>query len=252
MLVPLDGSQKTPGRSGNLLKAVVAGLLLGAVLLVIFFKGVAPIWLDKSPAPPPLPANTNTLLVGPGQNRELKRIGDALQRAKDGDTIFVDPGWYSERLILKDGVNLICDKEGGATIALPLSSSDDQAVVVADGLSKARFQGFRIKGTEDPASAESLKIGIQITNSKLTIANVEISNAKEAAIFVGGSSDVEITKSKIRDNPGTGVLATGDSKVYLTSDVILDKNGKNTDRQGKAEIISRPATAGSALMRNYR
>jgi len=195
---------------------------------------------DESPKTTPLPVSADTLLVGP--TRELKRIGDALKRAKPGYTIFVDPGLYQEQLTLIDGVSVICDKEGSATIALPSSLSDDQPVVVADNLRNARFYGFRITGTEGAIETKTLKVGIQVTDSKVTIERVEVSNAKEAAVFVAGSSVVEIVKSKIRDNPGTGVLAQGESKVNLT-DVSLSGNGKNIQQQGGAEVIQRSSSA---------
>ena len=132
-----------------------------------------------------LPSRAEAPQVNAGVNiadgevvQPTESIADAIQRAKPGSQVVVEPGEYREQLHLRSGVRVVSRVPRGATIRLPVTASELEPAVVANGLSTAELVGFRIVGD----AATPLGVGLLVMNSALSIVDVEITGATTVAI----------------------------------------------------------------------
>jgi serine/threonine protein phosphatase PrpC len=187
-----------PGAAGRF--QVLARRAFLMTLIVALVGAVA--W--SRPPRPPIDAAAltagalapGTVVVGPSGS-----IMAAMDRAVAGSDVLVEPGEYRERIRLKDGVRVISREPLGATIRLPSDASENEAAVVADGVSGAELTGFRIVGD----AATPLGTGLSIRNASVRVVNLEIVGAAELAIDIAGVSGGTIVGSDIHDNPGVAL-----------------------------------------------
>jgi serine/threonine protein phosphatase PrpC len=149
--------------------------------------------------------------------RSSDSIMVAVNRAASGASIVVEPGEYRECIRLKNGVRLISAEPRGATIRLPSDASEQDPAVVADGVSDAEMTGFRIVGD----AATPLGTGLSIRNASVSIVDVEISGAAQAAIDIAGLSGGTILGADAHDNPGAALrVGTGTTTRIAHSSFI--------------------------------
>jgi serine/threonine protein phosphatase PrpC len=179
----------------------LANILLIAVLILLTFvrsDTVSP--PDTAPdGRPPVSENTR-IVVQANQS-----IAEALAQAPAGATIVVEPHEYRERLTLRDHVRLVSRVPRGAVIRLPGASSEGAAAIVARDVTGAVLDGFRIVGD----AATPLGTGIVVERADLSIIDVEISGAANAAIDARKDSRVRIVGADVRDNPGSALAVRG-------------------------------------------
>jgi serine/threonine protein phosphatase PrpC len=189
-------------------------LLIVVIGIALMQAGVLP---PRSEAPPVVPG-------GPTAEGEVvhptESIAEAIQRARPGSQVVVEPGEYREQLYLRDNVRVISRVARGATIRLPATSSELEPAVVAAGVSAAALVGFRIIGD----AATPLGVGIHVMDSALTIMDVELSGATTAAIdFSDGSSGV-LVGSDIHDNPGAALALRARASPRIAHNAFV-RNG---------------------------
>ncbi len=153
-------------------------------------------------------------------------IAQAIQRARAGTTIVVEPGEYRETLTLKSQVRLVSSVPRAAILRLPGAASERAAAIVAIGVTDATLEGFRIVGD----AATPLGTGVLTDDSELSISNVEISGAARVALDVGKGSRVRIVAGDIRDNPGSA-LAVRAGATALVSHSVFTRNGATAGAQ---------------------
>jgi hypothetical protein len=144
-------------------------------------------------------------------------IADALRDARPGTEIVVDPGDYREQLTLKSGVRLVSRIPRGATIRLPAATPDAANVpaVIAREITGAELAGFIISGD----SATPLAVGILVERAELSIVDVEITGAGQAAVeFSGGGSS--LVASDIRDNPGIAIAVRDGARPRISHNTL--------------------------------
>jgi hypothetical protein len=147
----------------------------------------------------PAPPDADVQVVQAGGS-----IAAAIRDAAADSEILVEPGEYREQLVLKDRVRLVSRVPRAATIRLPATAPDAEAVpaIVAIRLSRADLVGFRITGD----SATPLAVGIRVEDSGLSIVDVEITGATKAGIEFSGGGVPTLLGSDIHDNPGAAVV----------------------------------------------
>jgi hypothetical protein len=198
------------------LRTALAGLLtvVGAAAVV----SVRPDWrLTFASTGAPIAAGRDVVVDTGGS------IATALQRAGPGSTIVVEPGEYHERLILRSGVRLVSRVPRGATIRLPGGASEADPAVVAADITDAEFAGFRIVGD----AATPLGTAVLISNSDLSIVDVEISGATRVAVDISGVSHPSLVASDIRDNPGAALAIRSGALPRIVHNVFI-RNGLST------------------------
>jgi hypothetical protein len=145
----------------------------------------------------------DAVVVGSGNQvvQSSESISAAIGRAASGSEVVVEPGEYREQLRLRDGVRVVSRVPRAATIRLPATASEGEAAVVADGVSAAELAGFRIVGD----SATPLGVGLLVSNSALSIVDVEITGATKVAVEFADGAAAGLVGCDVRDNPGAAL-----------------------------------------------
>jgi serine/threonine protein phosphatase PrpC len=224
------GAPEPTSRRRLVVRIAIVVLLLAVIGIALIRAGV-------------LPPRAEIPSVNPGVNiadgevvQPTESIADAIQRAKPGSQVVVEPGEYREQLHLRSGVRVVSRVPRGATIRLPVTASELEPAVVANGLSTAELVGFRIVGD----AATPLGVGLLVMNSALSIVDVEITGATTVAIdFSAGSAGV-LVGSEIRDNPGAA-LAIRDRASPRIAHTAFIRNGMS--EHAPASVIIEPGAA---------
>ena len=203
------------------------GAIIALLLVVIGFSlqriGVRlPTWQ--------LPATATPQVAPEGQIvQSTESIAAAIGRAAPGSEIVVEPGEYRERLVLRDNVRLVSRVPRGATIRLPATASDTlpEPAVVAAGLSRAELVGFRIIGD----AKTPLGVGILVAASALSIVDVEVSGATNAAVSFTGPTSAALVGSEIQNNPGAALTILAGATPRITQNVF-SRNGLSEHAPG--------------------
>jgi hypothetical protein len=206
------------------------GAIVGMLLLYIFQQYFA--------VSPPQDAGDRVeiqiiLRVDRADRSAYATIGEAMEKARAGDTIEVAAGRYAERVIMKDGVTLISRRPREAVI---LSSGDEpHTAVLIDGVKSGRFSGFRVEG-----NGGTMSIGIRIVNSSLEVADTEVTGAREAAVLIEGGATT-LRSCSLHDNPGAGVVIGGDGLSRLVENVIARNGRQERKKRAGIEILDAAA-----------
>jgi serine/threonine protein phosphatase PrpC len=213
-------------------------LITGALLV-----GLAALSVGNEPRTPMAPATaTGSSQPAPLVVRPLESIMAAIERAAPGSTVTVEPGEYRERIRLKSDVRLVSRVPHAATIRLPAAASESEPAVTAVGIAGAELSGFRIVGD----AATALGIGILLSNSSLTIVDVEIVGATKTAIDFGRSAAgphgaaASLVGSHLHDNPGAALVLGAGAAPRISQNTF--------SRNGYAEHAG-PSDVGAAFRR---
>jgi serine/threonine protein phosphatase PrpC len=160
-------------------------------------------------------------------------IAAALASSPHGGSVLVEPGEYRERLVLISGVRIVSRVPRGATIRLPTTASEGDPAVVADGVSGAELVGFRIVGD----AATPLGTGIFAKNADVSVVDVEITGAANAAVDLGDAARLTLLASHIHDNPGAALAVRGGASPRVNHNVF-SRNGLS-ERVGSALVVER-------------
>lgn len=185
--------------------------MLGLVLAAGAFVGVRPYLVET----------TDSLKLGYGNVRVpltwkvgkggFATVTEALSRAREGDTVVVEPGEYHENIVLRSGIALISAQRRAVTL------QGGETLILAENVRNARISGFRLVG---PAA-----VGVKILNSDLEVSDLEITGMREAGIEVDADSSGPIRANTISGNPGSGIVVRGAARPLIANNVITG-NGK--------------------------
>ena len=204
-----------------------------ALLAAVIATAIVRLWpngaLFQRRASAPPAAHAATITVGPAES-----ITAAVQRAGQGSVVLVEPGEYRETLTLKDNVRVVSRVPRAATIRLSGTASEADAAVVAAGVTGAEFAGFRIVGD----AATPLGTGVLVRGSDVSIVDIEVTGAVNAAIAIDGVSLATILASDVHDNPGAA-LAIRSASARIAHNVFM-RNGMS-ERVRRSFIIDEGA-----------
>jgi serine/threonine protein phosphatase PrpC len=181
----------------------------------------------RTNAPPA--ARADIIAVGPKES-----IAAAVERADAGSVVLVEPGEHRETVTLKDNVRVVSRIPRGATIRLSGTASEGDAAVVAAGVTGAELAGFRIVGD----AATPLGTGVLVRGSDVSLVDIEVTGAVNAAIAVDGVSLATILASDVHDNPGAA-LAIHSASARVAHNVFT-RNG-TSERVRRSFIIDEGA-----------
>jgi hypothetical protein len=177
---------------------------------------------------------SRTWSVGFEPDADFPTIGDAVSRAKPGDTIRVGPGEYRAPLTLRAGVTVVSTTRHGAIIRPAFGAQPSAAVRAPEG-ADGTLVGFRISGDAD----HPLGVGILIGRNQARFDDVEVSGALQAGIVVEPGSRAVVRGSYVHDNPGAAIVVHGGGAPQLLHNVIT-ANGRGGGK-GVAAIELRDA-----------
>jgi PPM family protein phosphatase len=185
------------------------------------------------------PVESSTIRVTPDRS-----IAAAIASAAAGMEVVVEPGEYRERIQLKTGVRITSRVPRGATLRLPGGASEGEAAVVGFEVSDVYFSGFRIEGD----AATPLGAGILIRNSTVTVHDVDISGARNAAIEYVGSGGGSLVGADLHDNPGAAlVVRAGASPRVSHNTFIRNAGSERAPGTVLVEAAARPVITGNTF-----
>lgn len=201
-------------RTAFLFYGLLLGMVLGAFAFALFGQGLLP-------APDGGGGGVfspGVLRVGVGDGG-IATIGEALSKAKSGQTVLVAPGEYREALQIRSGVKLVSAVPRGAVILPPAGSG--VPAITAQRVSGARIEGFRIAGD----AQTPLQLGLRLVDSSVEVEGVEITGALTAGIDFAGADRSTVRYSLVHGNPGGGMLVEGTAAPRLLHNLIVG-NGR--------------------------
>ena len=190
---------------------------------------------DRQPVVQP----AQTLHVETGGTGGFGKIGEALAKARPGDTVEVSAGEYPEQLRIPNGVT-VRGRLPDVPILRAASIENGPAVaIVAQGVRGARVCGFRIRADEKAPLAAA----VVISDSDLELQDTEIVGAA-TGVEIRGKSTAVLRANSIQDCRDTGIRISGDSAPWLLYNAIL-RNGRRPHLAetppGPGVIVEAPA-----------
>lgn len=216
------GPAKTMRQGARDASRTAALFVLGAAVAVLALTSPLPRSVARvRPVVPSVETvAARTLTVG-GPEADARSIGAALETARPGDTILVQPGTYRESLALREGVTLVSAQRHAAELRRPADHAGAWTAVTIAGVTSATIRGFRIVGTD----AEPLDVGVRVTDGDPAIEDLDVAGARDAAVRITGTSAATVHGSVLHDNPGFGVRVLDSSAPEITNTAVV-RNGR--------------------------
>ncbi len=157
-----------------------------------------------------------TIIVHQGGTGVFARISDAMAEARPGDVVRVEPGVYHERVIVRDGVDLVARIPRTVTLVRPSNASGEVVGISVFGSGSSSVSGITIEST----SALPVDVGIRIYGQGATLEQIDLSGDMRAGIDVSPAGSVTVRGSLFAvQGPA---LALGDeAHATFTSNVVL-------------------------------
>ncbi len=165
-----------------------------------------------------------TWTVGYDEAAQFPTIGEALARARPGDTIEVGPGEYRAPLTLRPRIAIVSTRRHEAILRPATGATLGAGVRVPAG-ADGRLAGFRIAGD----AGHPLGIGILVGDCQAVIDDVEVSGAIEAGIVLEKGARAFVRGSYIHDSVGAGIVVRAGASPQLRHNVVT-ANGKVAGR----------------------
>jgi parallel beta-helix repeat protein len=161
----------------------------------------------------------STLRVGASE--PYHTIQAAVNAARPGDAILVDPGTYQEQVVFgptKSSITLQSVQPLAAVIQAPAVMASPKAIVEDRGARNVTVDGFTITGPGG-GPVDSLEFGIRVdTQGSMTITDNHITHIHDSpfggsqngvGIFVGQSSSATISRNTIDNYQKGGIVVIG-------------------------------------------
>ncbi|MDQ3068758.1 MAG: hypothetical protein M3R55_03395 [Acidobacteriota bacterium] len=165
-------------------------------------------------------------------------IGEALQQARDGDVVRVEPGRYAEALELRRDVTLLSTQPHGAVLTVPAGEKAWASVTVWSV--KSELRGFRIVNT-----ASAGHVGVRVHTGDVDIDAVAFDGPLEIGVdAVGDGSRVTVRGSRFTGITGIPVKAADRTHVALRQNLFRAPAGS------RGPAVSAHSAAGVSLDAN--
>lgn len=217
-----------------LLLGVLAGWLVAGLALYAW----RPDLLQPRAAPSvvPMPEVPRTWQVGLGGQHDVASIGEALARARPGDTILLAPGEYREAFVVRQSIAI----EGPETAVLrpPLGAGQGWTALEVSGAADVQVRGITIAG----ADGQPFSTGVHVRDGSIDLADVRIGGARDAGIEVASGARAGVRGSVLADNPGAAIVVRPRGRLTLRHSLVVH-NGTAAARTAPAIDLGEGAEA---------
>ena len=164
-----------------------------------------------------------TFYINPGQS-----IQKVLDSANSGDTVIVNPGTYSENIVIKKTITLKSSGRGETIITA--KDKDHSVISVESSGTDSEIYAFTISGSN--------KHGINIDGAtNLIIAGHIIRDNKQNGIYNTDGDETSVNNNEICNNNSSGVYHKA-SACYFRYNSIHDNGGENIHvAEGESNLI---------------
>jgi serine/threonine protein phosphatase PrpC len=183
-----------------------AGTLAGVLAALILVWRVGLTGFDGS----------RTLVVGPEAPASFTRIGQAMAGARPGDVVRLEPGVYPERVILRDGVDLVARIPGTVAIVRPSNASGEVVGLTVFGSACGRVSGVSVQSTP----ALPIDVGVRIHGQGCTLEQLDLSGGMQAGVEVMPAATV-VVRGTLFSVQGVAVAFGDEAQATLASNVLM-------------------------------
>ncbi|SFS31128.1 right-handed parallel beta-helix repeat-containing protein [Saccharopolyspora flava] len=156
--------------------------------------------------------NTRSMLsVSATAPDSFRTIGDAIASATTGDVISIQPGTYTESVVLSREVTL---SAAGAAEGVRIESTGDPAVVMAT--ETAVLSGIVIGHSGSETSA------IDVSTGRLRLEECRVEASSAAALYVHGQAEASANGTEFTNPGGAGVIAIDGAEGHFGNCTISD------------------------------
>jgi serine/threonine protein phosphatase PrpC len=205
-----SGSGSDAGAVHRLLSSRVLWFTLGALAGVALTLGL----LQFDRGTPTAVADGRRLVVGGTGPESYSTIAAAIAAAQPRDVIEVEPGEYTEAVVLPSGVNLAARVPGSVVLVAP-PGREGWVGVTAD-VAANRISGLRISGRPGAPMA----VGIRLAGHQLVVDDVTIEGLVGVAVDVQNDGDVLVRGSRFADLQGLSIRTSAGAKPSVRRNVF--------------------------------
>jgi hypothetical protein len=162
---------------------------------------------------------SRTLSVGPLPSGQYSTIAAAMTAARPGDLIQLDPGEYAERVVLKDGVDLVAREPGTVTVVAP-SGDLGWATITANGRIGNRISGLRLLGSP----GAPLSVALQLSGHDVIVEDVTIEGEVLVAVEVAGTGAISVHSSRFADVQGVAIRIAPGAAPSIRHNIFVRKS----------------------------
>jgi len=123
-------------------------------------------------------AVSRTLVVGADTAASFAAIRQAMEAARPGDVVQLEPGIYAERVVVTDGVSLVARVPGSVTLVRAPTSVGEWIGITAEGELGGRISGIRLESTVE----QPMDVGMRLSGEGRTIELTEITGPMHAGV----------------------------------------------------------------------
>jgi PPM family protein phosphatase len=173
-----------------------------------------------------------TLIVGTDASATFSGIRAAMEAAHPGDVVQLEPGTYTERVVVADGVSLVARLPGTVTFARAPAAVGEWIGITAGGELGGRISGIRLESTLELP----MDVGIRVSGGGRAIELAEITGPMHIGVelVAGTSATVQGTHFSV---PGEALTVGDGADALVTGNVFV--------RAGRAAAVA-PVSIGNA------
>jgi len=201
---------------------------------------------------------TPTVLVVCASGCRFSQVGQAIQAARDGQEVLVEPGVYRENLVIDKSV-VVRGAGSGQTLLEAGTPSPGvrirggrDVVVALSGLRLAQSENLRGGSAGCIPQPESCRNGVIVSgNVQADLTDILISGNADTGLWVTEDASVTLTRADISRNgtagvamAGTAQLTVGDSNISENRGASVISAGIRVGGQAKLTLV------GSTVARN--
>lgn len=165
-----------------------------------------------------------TLVVGPAAAGQYPTIAAAVAASRSGDVISLEPGEYAERVVLKDGVDLVARVSGTATVVAP-SGDLGWTTITVNGRRGNRISGLRLLGRREAP----LAVALQLSGRDVVVEDVTIEGDVLVGVEVAASGTITVHSSRFADVLGVPIRLGPGAQPSIRHNVFLRKGAADSD-----------------------
>jgi parallel beta-helix repeat protein len=206
----------------SLSPVIVAGGTAAVAILLVLGLTLPGGFLDQSDSTSKILVPGEAIVVNPDDENVKQTIGEAIEAAEDGETIFIYPGEYVENLRIVDKtIELVGGGNVGDVVLRP--ATDDEPILLIDG-GRSTIRNFTIRG---PGNS------VQVTAAEPTFTGMVFDGVGDQWwTYTGADWDgyqdaaqsiyVELFSSPVIS--GNTFIGGGDLEIAGSSDAVITDN----------------------------
>jgi len=154
--------------------------------------------------------------------KDYDTVQEAIDAAKEGDTVAVRVGLYKERIRLKSGVTVAGMSRDKVILE---ADATEGPVVTIEGCRDVKLERItarQVGATDEMGKDKSGYPAVLVRNSKAQIRECRVEASGDCGITIDGGSECEVSGCISNDNKRSGVMAVGEgTKVTIERNVCV-------------------------------